>query len=154
MLAAGNRPLKRKTNFRPPELLAETMEEIINLLKKSGYSQKAIDYYTQKTNVGRIENPSAQFSFTGPCGDTMEIYLRIEDGIIKNAKFQAIGCAGAMASGSALTEMVKGKKIKEAKEIKVEDIISHLGGLPGPKGHCALLTKTTLVKALNEYQEE
>jgi len=67
------------------------MSEVRELLKKSGYSSEAIEYYLKKVNVGRIENPSVQSAYTGPCGDTMEVYLEIESDVIKDAKFQAIG---------------------------------------------------------------
>ena len=129
------------------------MKEVRDLLKKSGYSDKAIDYYIKKVNVGEIENPSAHFSYTGPCGDTMEVYLKIEDGIIKDGKFRAIGCAGAFSSGSALMEMIKGKTLEEAEEIDEKDIIDHLEGIPAPKIHCACLSKRTLQKAIKRYKE-
>jgi nitrogen fixation NifU-like protein len=69
------------------------MGEVRELLEKSGYSSKAIEYYLNKVNVGRVENPSVHLAYTGPCGDTMEVYLRIESNVIKDARFQAIGCA-------------------------------------------------------------
>ncbi|MEA1997224.1 MAG: iron-sulfur cluster assembly scaffold protein [Gemmatimonadota bacterium] len=130
------------------------MEKIIELLKKSGYSDKAIEYYMKRLNVGDIENPSAHFEYTGPCGDTMEFYLTIESGIVKDVKFQAIGCAGSYSSGSALAEMIKGKKIEQVKDLSVEDITNHLGGLPDQKIHCALLAKRTLEKAIGEYRKQ
>jgi len=77
------------------------MSEVRELLEKSGYSSKAIEYYLKKVNVGRIESPSVHVAYMGPCGDTMRIYLKIESNIIKDANFQAIGCAGAFSSGSA-----------------------------------------------------
>lgn len=83
----------------------------------------------------------------------MEIYLKIESGIIKDAKFQAMGCAGSFASGSALCEMIKGKRLEEAEKITEEDIIDHLGGIPEPKFHCACLAKKTLGKAIKEYKQ-
>ena len=127
------------------------MSKVKDLLKQSGYSDKAIDYYMQKLNVGEIENPSTVVGYTGPCGDTMEFYLEIEDGVVKEAKFQAIGCAGSYASGSALAEMIRGKKADEALGISVEDIIDHLQGLPDQKVHCALLAKRTLERAIRKY---
>ena len=83
------------------------MSEVRRLLEKSGYSSKAIEYYLKKVNVGRIEKPSVHLAYTGPCGDSMEVYLKIESDVIKCAKFQAIGCAAAFSAGSALMEMVK-----------------------------------------------
>jgi len=127
------------------------MNNITELLKKSGYSDKAIEYYLKKINVGKIEKPDAHSIYTGPCGDTMEIYLKIDSGIVKEAKFQAIGCAGSFASGSALCEMVRGKRLKDAERITEEDIMNYLEGLPEPKVHCACLAKKTLKKAIREY---
>ncbi len=129
-------------------------EDIKNLLKISGYSDIAIEYFLEKVNVGKIEDPDAYFVYTGPCGDTMEISLAIEpeSKVIKEAKFQAIGCAGAFSSGSAITEMVKGKTIEQAEKIEEEDVIDWLGGIPGQKVHCTCLAKKTLKFALNEYK--
>jgi len=129
-------------------------EDIKHLLKISGYSDIAIGYFLKKVNVGKIDNPDAYFVHTGPCGDTMEISLAIEpeSKVIKEAKFQAIGCAGAFSSGSAITEMVKGKTIEQAEKIEEEDVIDWLGGIPGQKIHCTCLAKKTLKFALNEYK--
>jgi nitrogen fixation NifU-like protein len=130
------------------------IDKIKVLLRKSGYSQKAIDYYMKKVNVGEIKSPEAHFVYTGPCGDTVEIFLRIKKGVIKDAKFQAIGCAGSFSSGSALCEIVKGRTPQEAEKITEEDIINHLGELPAPKVHCACLVKKTLVAAIKRYRGE
>ncbi len=127
------------------------MEKIIELLKKSGYSKKTREYFIKKVNVGGLKNPSVFLSFTGPCGDTIEIYLVIKQGIIKKAKFQATGCVGAFASGSALCEMIKEKQLTEALKIEIEEIIKHLGGLPQSKIHCACLVKRTLEKAIAKF---
>jgi nitrogen fixation NifU-like protein len=128
------------------------MSEVRNLLEKSGYSSKAIEYYLKKVNVGRIENPSVHVTYTGPCGDTMEVYLEIESNIIRDAKFQAIGCAGAFSSGSALMEMVKGKSLQETEKITEKDIIDFLGGIPKQKFHCACLAKRTFQRAIKKYR--
>lgn len=129
--------------------LAMSNEEgMVELLKQAGYSEKAIDFYVKKLNVGVIESASAVGSHTGLCGDSMRVYLKIEEGVIKDAKFQAIGCAGAFASGSALTEMVKGKRLDEALEITGQDVITYLGKMPGPKLHCARLAVNTLKKSI------
>jgi len=129
------------------------MSEFRKLLKKSGYSSKAIEYYLNKVNVGRIENPSVHLAYTGICGDTVEIYLKIESNVIKESKFQAIGCAGAFSSGSALMEMVKGKTLEEAEKITEEDVINFLGGIPKQKFHCACLAKRTLQRAIDKYRK-
>ena len=128
------------------------MDRVKDLLEKSGYSEKAIEYYLNKVNVGVFEDPDAFFSYTGPCGDTAEIYLKVENDRIEDAKFQAIGCAGSFASGSALTEMIKGKTLEEAEKINEGDIINHLGSMPKQKVHCACLVKRTLQKAIEKYK--
>lgn len=128
------------------------MSEVRRLLEKSGYSSKAIEYYLKKVNVGRVENPSVHLAYTGPCGDSIEVYLKIESDVIKDAKFQAIGCAGALSSGSALMEMVKEKRLEEAEKITETDIISFLEGIPKQKIHCACLAKRTLQMAIKKYR--
>lgn len=129
------------------------MSEVIDLLKKSEYSDRAIEYYINKVNVGEIEDHSTHFTYTGPCGDTMAMFLKIESGVIKDAKFQAIGCAGAFASGSALTEMIKGKTLEQAARIDETDIVNHLGAIPEQKIHCACLAKRTLGFAIEDYRQ-
>ncbi|MDH4221890.1 MAG: iron-sulfur cluster assembly scaffold protein [Candidatus Bathyarchaeota archaeon] len=126
---------------------------LVELLRKAGYSDKAIDYYLRKLNVGVIEGAEAVDSYTGLCGDSMRVYLKVEEGVIRDAKFQAIGCAGAFASGSALTEMVKGKTLKEAGKITEHDIVNDLKELPGPKLHCARLAVDALRKSIESYVE-
>lgn len=128
------------------------MSEVRRLLEKSGYSSKAIDYYVKKVNVGRIEKPSVHLAYTGPCGDSMEVYVKIESDVIKEAKFQAIGCAGAFSAGSALIEMVKEKTLEEAGKITEEDIINFLEGIPKQKIHGACLAKRTLQMAIKKYR--
>ena len=128
------------------------MSEVRELLVKSGYSNKAIEYYLKKVNVGLIEEPSVHVAYTGPCGDTMEVYLKIESNVIQDAKFRAIGCAGSFSSGSALMEMVRGKTLAEAEKITEEDVINFLGGIPKQKIHCACLAKRTLQMAIEKYK--
>ncbi len=130
------------------------MAEVIDLLKKSGYSDRAIEYYTKRLNFGEMEDANVHFAYTGICGDTMEIYLKVESNLIKDAKFRAIGCPGAFASGSTLTEMIKGKTLEQAEKIGSEDVIDHLGGIPEAKVHCACLAERTLKKAIQQYRED
>jgi len=124
---------------------------LVELLRKAGYPEKAIDYYIRKLNVGAIEGAEAVDSFTGLCGDSMKVYLKVNENLIEDAKFQAIGCAGAFASGSALTEMIKGKTLREARKITEHDLVKHLEGLPGPKLHCARLAVDALRKSIESY---
>jgi len=129
------------------------MSLIQDLLKESGYSDRAIEYYLNKVNVGELSDADVHAIYTGPCGDTMEVFLKVEDDVIKEAKFQAIGCAGAFSSGSALTEMIIGMTLEEAEQIDEEKIINYLGGIPTQKVHCTCLSKRALQKAIKEYNE-
>jgi len=129
------------------------MEETKKLLKLSGFSDKAIDYYERKLNVGEIENPDAYYVYTGPCGDTVGVFLKVSSNVVKDAKFMAIGCAGSFTCGSALCEMIKGKTLEEAKDIDERNIYDHLDGIPELKFDCATLVKTTLGKAIEQYRK-
>ncbi len=129
------------------------MSGLRKLLEKSGYSQKAIEYYEKMLNVGIVKDADAHFTYTGPCGDTMEMFLRIESNIITDAKFRAIGCAGSYVFASALTEMVKGNKVEDAEKLDEHDLLKHLGKIPAPKIHCACLAKRTLQKAIKQYKK-
>ena len=122
------------------------------LLKKSGYSKKAIWYYKNKTNVGIIKNPTVSFTYKGQCGDTMKIYLMIDSNKIIDAKFEAIGCAGAFTAGSALMELLKNKSVAEARNICEYDIVDHLGSVPDKKQNCIYLAIKTLQKTLNSMK--
>ena len=122
------------------------------LLKKSGYSKKAIQYFKNKTNVGLIKNPTVSFVYKGNCGDTMKIYLMIKSNKIIDAKFEAIGCAGAFSAGSALMELLKNKSVTEAKNICELDIVNHLGSVPNKKQDCIYLAIQTLQKTLNSMK--
>ena len=119
------------------------------LLKKSGYSKKAIQYFKNKTNVGIIQSPTVSLTYKGDCGDTMKIYLKIKSNSIVDAKFEAIGCAGAFTAGSALMELIKDKTVTEARKICELDIINHLGSVPNKKQDCIYLAIKTLQKTLN-----
>ncbi len=123
-------------------------------MKESGYSEKAIEMYVNNVNVGKLENPSVATTFLGPCGDLIKLYLKIsEKDIIDEAKFYYLGCPGSAASASAMTILLKGKTIKQAKALTEDDILAELGGLPKSKLECAMLSVRTLRKAIAEYEK-
>ena len=134
------------------EVLNLTKEKI-ELLKEAGYSEKVIEFYMNKVNVGVVRNPDTVSAYTGPCGDTMKVYLKINnDSVIEYAKFQYLGCPAAASSGSAMTRFIKGKTLEEAKRTTEDDILQELGGLPESKLHCPKLALTTLQKAIAKYE--
>ena len=127
-------------------------KEKVALLKEAGYSEKVIEFYMNKVNVGVVRNPDTDLAYTGPCGDTMKVYLKINDDVVEYARFQYLGCPGAASSGSAMTRIVKGKTLEEAKRITEHDILQELDGLPESKLHCPKLAVTTLQKAIAKYE--
>lgn len=132
---------------------AEIVGTIVKLLEDEGFSPKAIEYYLKQVNVGKLKNPTTSFVFTGACGDTVEIYLKIAKGVIKDAKFITTGCSASFISGSAFTKLLKGKTLEEAEQIEGEDILAHLGGsFPEQKVHCVRLVKHVLQEALKQYK--
>jgi NifU-like protein involved in Fe-S cluster formation len=120
---------------------------------ESGYSKKAIELYVNSVNVGTLQNPSIVTTFLGPCGDLIKLYLRInERDVIEEAKFYYLGCPGSAASASAMTTLLKGKTVNQAKKLTEEDILAELGGLPKSKRECATLSLRTLRKAVAAYE--
>ncbi len=129
--------------------------ENLELLKAAGYSGRVIELYGNKVNVGLIENPDVALAYTGPCGDTIKLYLKInKDKVIEDAKFQYLGCPASAACGSILTQIIKRKRLQEAKEITEDDVLKEMGGLPDVECHCAELAVTTLHKAISKYEEK
>ena len=119
------------------------------------YTPMVLELFRNPKNLGRMENPDAFAQAGSPaCGDVISIYLRIsEDEVIEEASFESYGCAANIAAASILTEMVKGKKLKEAWNIGWEDIADRLGGLPPVKRHCSILAVGGLRRAIRHYYE-
>jgi NifU-like protein involved in Fe-S cluster formation len=136
-------------------MLRKLTKEEIKLLEESGYSDKAIKLYTEKVNVGVIESPDIVETYAGPCGDVIKLHLEVsENRVIQDAKFHYLGCPGSAASASAMTNLVKGKTVEEAKKLTEDDILKELGGLPRPKLDCPKLAIATLQKAIVEYEKK
>ena len=116
-------------------------------------AEAVVDHAMNPRNMGRIENDDGFGRVTGPCGDTMELWLKIKAGTIAEAGFTTNGCGTTIASGSMMTELAKGKGISEALTISQQDILDALGGLPEENQHCALLAANTLKAAIRDYIE-
>ncbi len=127
------------------------------------YSKKVIEHFTNPKNVGEIKNADGTGKVGNPvCGDIMWVYIKVgkrktkkgEEEYIKDIKFQTMGCAAAIATSSMLTELAKGKTLKEAKKLSRKDIADALDGLPPIKMHCSNLAADALHKAIEDYEKK
>ena len=121
------------------------------------YSDKVIDHYENPRNVGKMnrEDKDVGTGMVGApaCGDVMQLQIRVEDGIIEDAKFKTYGCGSAIASSSLLTEWVKGKSLEEAGRISNTDIAQELT-LPPVKIHCSVLAEDAIKAAIEDYNKK
>ena len=116
------------------------------------YSVKVMDHFMNPRNVGAIENASGVGEVgNAKCGDIMKIYLKIENDIIEDVKFETFGCGSAIASSSMATEMIMGKSIHEAMELTNKAVAEALDGLPAHKMHCSVLAEEAIKNALKDY---
>jgi nitrogen fixation NifU-like protein len=124
-------------------------------MSEQPYSEKVMDHFTNPRNVGEIPDASGVGNVGNPiCGDVMRMYLKIEEDVIIDAKFKTFGCGAAIATSSMVTEMVKGKTIKEALSISNKAVAEALGGLPSIKMHCSVLAEEALRSALADYYKK
>jgi len=128
------------------------VDDEYQMLSESGYADKAIRYFQSKENFGVIEDADQVTDLTGPCGDTMKIFLKVDGDKINDAKIQVLGCPGAVASGCALINLAKGKTLQEAADIDLDALYYELEKMPEQKVHCARLALKTLQKTLEEYR--
>nr|WP_296486390.1 Fe-S cluster assembly scaffold protein NifU [uncultured Acetatifactor sp.] len=119
------------------------------------YSEKVMDHFRNPRNAGVIENADGIGQVgNARCGDIMKIYLKIENDIITDVKFETFGCGSAIASSSMATELIKGKPISEALTLTNQAVAQALDGLPAHKLHCSVLAEEAIKKALQDYYEK
>ena len=127
--------------------MAEELQKQVN----EDYSEAVMDHAQNPRNVGIMQNPDGYASVTGPCGDTMEIWLKVKNNKVFEATFWTDGCGTTTACGSQATVLAVGKTVGEALAINPDVIVANLGGLPDDSIHCAGLASSTLKKALINY---
>lgn len=119
------------------------------------YSEKVMDHFTHPRNVGVIENADGVGEVgNAKCGDIMRIYLKIQDGIVEDVKFETFGCGSAIASSSMATEMIKGKPVSEALLLTNKAVAEALDGLPAHKMHCSVLAEEAIKAAVKDYYDK
>ncbi len=118
------------------------------------YSEKVMDHFRNPRNVGVIEDANGIGEVgNARCGDIMKMYLKIEDDVIQDVKFETFGCGSAIASSSMATELIKGKPLSEAMALTNKAVAEALDGLPDYKMHCSVLAEEAIRSAIEDYQQ-
>ena len=118
------------------------------------YTDTVMDHFQHPRNVGSIENADGIGEVgNAKCGDIMKMYLKIQDNVITDVKFETFGCGSAIASSSMATEMIKGKTIDEALAVTNKQVVDALGGLPAHKLHCSVLAEEAIKSAIKDYYD-
>ena len=118
------------------------------------YTDTVMDHFQHPRNVGSIENADGIGEVgNAKCGDIMKMYLKIQDNVITDVKFETFGCGSAIASSSMATEMIKGKTIDEALAVTSKQVVDALGGLPAHKLHCSVLAEEAIKSAIKNYYD-
>ena len=126
-------------------------EGMRKMLAEAGYSQQAIQYYIEKPHMGSIPDAELKSEMTGTCGDTMGIWVKMDNGIIQDAKYEVMGCAGAVSAAMAAVDLIKGHSLEFARALNDGDIFKVLEEIPVKKHHCIQLAVKTLHKAIDAY---
>lgn len=119
------------------------------------YSKKVMDHFTNPRNVGKIDDADGVGEVgNAKCGDIMKMYLKIENNVIIDVKFNTFGCGSAIATSSMATEMIKGKRIDEALKLSNKAVVEALDGLPPAKVHCSVLAEEAVKSAIKDYYDK
>jgi nitrogen fixation protein NifU and related proteins len=122
------------------------------MLLDCGYSEKAVRYYLEQPYMGSLPDADQVSEMLGSCGDTMKIFLKIDDNKISDIRYQVLGCPGAISASMAAVDLVKGKSLEQAKKLNDGDVFNQLVDIPVKKHHCIQLAVKTLHKAIDEYK--
>ncbi len=131
--------------------LFDDIQELVLKEAREIYSEITIDHFMNPRNYGVMDQPDGFAKVTGPCGDTINIWLKVDNGVITDIVFTTDGCGTSIASGSMVTVMAKGKSLDEARKIGQKDVLIELHGLPKESEHCALLASNTLKEAVEDF---
>ena len=119
------------------------------------YSDKVMDHFQNPRNVGKMDDADGIGEVgNAKCGDIMRMYIKVEDGVITDCKFNTFGCGSAIASSSMATELIKGKPVEEAQELSNQAVVEALDGLPPQKIHCSVLAEEAVRAAVKDYYDK
>jgi len=124
-----------------------------SMLRDAGYSDKAVSYYLETPHLGIIEDADQVSEMTGTCGDTIKVYLKIENDCIADVKYQIMGCPGSISAAMAAGDLVRGKTIDEALALNDGDVFNFLEEIPVKKHHCIQLSVKALLGAIQTYRD-
>lgn len=118
------------------------------------YSEKVMDHFQHPRNLGKMENADGVGEVgNAKCGDIMKMYIKVDDGIITDVKFNTFGCGSAIATSSMATELIKGKSVEDALELSNQAVVEALDGLPTHKIHCSVLAEEAVKAAVKDYYD-
>ena len=119
------------------------------------YSEKVMDHFQNPRNLGKMENADGIGEVgNAKCGDIMKMYIKVDNGIITDVKFNTFGCGSAIATSSMATEMIKGKSVEDALELSNKAVVEALDGLPTHKIHCSVLAEEAVKAAVKDYYDK
>lgn len=119
------------------------------------YNDKVMEHFQNPRNTGELENPDGVGSVGNPnCGDVMKLFIKVKDGRIVDLKYKTFGCAAAIATSSAASELLIGKTIEEAYNLTKDEIVEYLGGLPEPKIACSTIAPDAIKAAIDDYRNK
>ncbi|MEJ2657575.1 MAG: iron-sulfur cluster assembly scaffold protein [Desulfobacterales bacterium] len=143
---------KNSEKDQPKTIFRSDSKDQQKMLLDCGYSEKAVQYYTEQPYMGSLPDADQVSEMLGSCGDTMKIYLKIDHRQITDIRYQVLGCPGAISAAMATVDLVKVKNIETARNLNDGDVFKQLIDIPAKKHHCIQLAVKTLHKAIDEYK--
>jgi nitrogen fixation NifU-like protein len=145
--------LKRDEKNQSEIFLKKDTEDQHQMLLDCGYSERAVQYFLEQPYIGSLADADQVSEMLGSCGDTMKIFLKIDDNTVTDIRYQVLGCPGAISASMAAVDLVKGKSIEQARNLNDGDVFNQLVDIPVKKHHCIQLAVKTLHKAIDEYRD-
>lgn len=143
--------------MRPPATRADRRKKVSENHEEdslAGLNDKFLAHALTPVNLGTLPHPDGYANPTGTCGDSIEIYLRVRNDVVTDARFLTEGCLHTVACGSAITSLIKGREVRQALQVGADEVEEELGGLDKPHRHCAVLAAVTLKAAIRDYYKK